>query len=123
MSPVIQIHVDKVVFDETGNVLHLDMVQTFHIFISLFRPAPARLLTRLQLYHDTDSGLYFIKDQTDFYQPEEIANLVIPPLAILINLFKYIAGLFSGFLAWIFHTLFGWWKPGPNSKEMKQKKM
>ncbi|KAG8928834.1 hypothetical protein FRC02_006409 [Tulasnella sp. 418] len=42
MSPVIQIHVDKVVFDETGNVLHLDMVQTFHIFISLFRPAPAR---------------------------------------------------------------------------------
>ena len=42
LSPALSLEVNSISYDEERLVLYLDVVQTFHIFLSPFQPAPAR---------------------------------------------------------------------------------
>ncbi|KAL7416607.1 hypothetical protein BDY24DRAFT_368404 [Mrakia frigida] len=129
MSPVLHLDVKSLDFDEKNLTLYLNITQTFHIFLSPFKPASSksvflfqrcnfvpspeltRLLVRITLIKDPTSKLYLITSQTDFYQPEDVASLVFPPLATVINAFKSFATL--GCMIWcvIFQWTLGWWVP------------
>ncbi|KAH7106071.1 hypothetical protein BKA62DRAFT_688779 [Auriculariales sp. MPI-PUGE-AT-0066] len=74
--------------------MFLDITQTFHLFFSPFSPRPAHLVTKLTLVKE-GGALWFIDKQEDFYQPEDICNLIIPPLASPTLLIKGFASLAS----------------------------
>ncbi|KAL0948346.1 hypothetical protein HGRIS_010932 [Hohenbuehelia grisea] len=109
MSPRLQLEVKSVSENLDENTLLLDVVQTFHIFLSPFKPAPSHLLVRLTLRKEND--LYYISKQEDFYHPDELAALVLPPLSPLIRLALSTAGFISNINAKLFQTL-GFWQTG-----------
>ncbi|KDQ57980.1 hypothetical protein JAAARDRAFT_78444 [Jaapia argillacea MUCL 33604] len=108
MSPKIHIDVNSTFWNPQDKTLVTDSTQVFHIRYSLLAPAPARLLTRIQL-REID-GLYYISKQEDFYHPEDLANLVVPPLAPIVRLILSFAGLASNVNAAVFQIL-GFWRP------------
>ena len=67
-------------------------------------------LVRLRLHKDPDTSLYTIAHQTDFYQPEDITQLILPPLTYAIHLAKRGGAIGSGIAAWAF-KLVGLWSP------------
>nr|GAT52610.1 predicted protein [Mycena chlorophos] len=94
LSPHIDITVNNVVYDETNHILLLDVVQLFHIRLSPFKPAPARLLVRLTLREGPD-GLQYIALQEDFYHTEDFMSLLLPPLTPLVRLALSMTGAAS----------------------------
>ncbi|KAH8111647.1 hypothetical protein DFH11DRAFT_1690301 [Phellopilus nigrolimitatus] len=96
MSPNISAEVESSVYDGQRNVAYLDIVQSFHIFISPFKPKPARLLVKVTLERSQDDGKYYIIQQEDFYQPEDVLHLVLPFLAPPLVYVKHLAGRMCG---------------------------
>ncbi|EJD48242.1 hypothetical protein AURDEDRAFT_113076 [Auricularia subglabra TFB-10046 SS5] len=86
MSPTLKLAVDEVVLDEKTDVAYLQVTQTFHLRWSPLKPAPARLVVKVNLVRD--GGLWYISRQEDFYQPEDLLYLTIPPLAHIVILLK-----------------------------------
>ncbi|KAF9524214.1 hypothetical protein CPB83DRAFT_910092 [Crepidotus variabilis] len=76
LSPQVDIEVESVVFDPSKEVLYLEIIQWFKLGLLPLKPAPARLLTRLQLRKQ--AGLYYIAEQQDFYHTDEFAALLLP---------------------------------------------
>ncbi|KIY44673.1 hypothetical protein FISHEDRAFT_50837, partial [Fistulina hepatica ATCC 64428] len=110
ISPKLESEVKSVIFDSKLNIMDVEIVQQFHIFLSPFSAAPARLLVRLTLSQDAASGLYYIAQQEDFYHTEDFIALILPPLVPLIQLCLYVAALFSIIGAKI-AQVFGIWLP------------
>ncbi|KAG8991761.1 hypothetical protein FRB94_003563 [Tulasnella sp. JGI-2019a] len=111
LSPSIELRVKNVVFDEQAKLLFLDCVQTFHVFVSPMEPTPAHFVVKLELRLDSD-GLYRIIKQTDFYQPEDLANLTLGPfVSSIIGFLKHVATQFCYVGAFSFQTVFCWWNP------------
>ncbi|OAX38231.1 hypothetical protein K503DRAFT_175773 [Rhizopogon vinicolor AM-OR11-026] len=67
MSPQTRSRVLSVIYDETLNVLIVEVVQMFHIRYNPFPPSKARLNVRLTLREV--NGLHYIARQEDFYHP------------------------------------------------------
>lgn len=68
-------------------------------------------MVRLTMTRDDGTGKYYIAQQDDFYQPEDIANLTIARLAPIIYVAKRLGTVASNLSAWSFKNVFGWWKP------------
>jgi len=115
MSPILTLDVESVVYDEAKHVVYLSIAQTFHIFASPFRPTPARLLVRVTLHQKPHDGKYYIAQQEDFYQPEDILYLTLPFLGRPFVLVKKIAAKFCYLNAGIAASLgLGrFWRPDP----------
>ncbi|KAI5116635.1 hypothetical protein M0805_002398 [Coniferiporia weirii] len=107
MSPTIEAEVNSFTYDEHQNVAYLDVVQKFHIFVSPFQPKPARLLVKISLKQSKDNDKYYIVQQEDFYQPEDILYLTLPFLAPPFLVGKRLAGRLCSFNTWVFATLRG----------------
>ncbi|EJD00291.1 uncharacterized protein FOMMEDRAFT_22132 [Fomitiporia mediterranea MF3/22] len=96
MSPKVSLEVESFVYDETQKVAYLNVVQNFHIFLSPFASSPARLLVKVSLRKNPQDGKYYIIQQEDYYQPEDIFRLVLPFLATPIVFVKRLAGRVCG---------------------------
>ncbi|KAG7452038.1 uncharacterized protein BT62DRAFT_881857 [Guyanagaster necrorhizus] len=103
MSPKIDLDVKSIVYDKPQGILILDVVQSFHIRLSPFKPAPSRLVVRLTL-KEVDR-LYYIAFQEDFYHPDDLMSLVVPPLAPLVRLALGAVGAMSNMCATVAHVL------------------
>lgn len=68
------------------------------------------LVVRLTLDRN-EEGKYVIVQQTDFYQPEDIANLIFARLTPLIYVGKRAGSVASNLNTWVFKNIFGWWRP------------
>ncbi|KIY73347.1 hypothetical protein CYLTODRAFT_325107, partial [Cylindrobasidium torrendii FP15055 ss-10] len=68
----------SVLFNREHGVLDLEVIQRFHLRFSPFKAKPARLLVRLTL--QKHAGLHYISMQEDFYHPEDLVSLFLPPL-------------------------------------------
>uniref|UniRef100_D8Q780 SigF-like NTF2-like domain-containing protein n=2 Tax=Schizophyllum commune (strain H4-8 / FGSC 9210) TaxID=578458 RepID=D8Q780_SCHCM len=111
MSPILEAEIIDVVFHPDKNVMYLEGSQKFHIRLSPFAPAPARIIIRLTLQKDQFSGLYYIAQQEDFYHPDDFINLLVPPLAPFIRLALDGAGVVSNICAKVGQVV-GYWRPG-----------
>lgn len=104
MSPVIKIETPSVTYDSEKDELFVECVQQFHIRFSPFQPAPARyveflisrmlrsdlhlrLLVHLKLKRsDTDPFFRVITYHEDFYHPEDLTALLVPPLIPIVRM-------------------------------------
>ncbi|TFK94465.1 hypothetical protein K466DRAFT_535726 [Polyporus arcularius HHB13444] len=91
LSPMIKGNVSSVTYDEEKHIVFLDVTQIFHIRWSPLNPAPARLIIRLKLRltpspSDGSKTVYLIEEQEDFYHPDDIAALLLPPLIPVVRL-------------------------------------
>ncbi|KAK0466226.1 uncharacterized protein EV420DRAFT_816800 [Desarmillaria tabescens] len=103
MSPKVELDVKSVVYDKEQGILILEVVQSFHIRLSPFKPAPSRLVVRLTL-KEVDR-LYYIAFQEDFYHPDDLMSLVVPPLAPLVRLALGAASTMSNMCATVAYVL------------------
>ncbi|KAK0209036.1 hypothetical protein DFS33DRAFT_1242386, partial [Desarmillaria ectypa] len=103
MSPKVELDVKSVVFDKEQGILILEVMQSFHIRLSPFKPAPSRLVVRLTL-KEVDK-LYYIAFQEDFYHPDDLMTLVVPPLAPLVRLALGAVSTVSNMCATVAHVL------------------
>ncbi|KAI9066052.1 hypothetical protein FKP32DRAFT_1623201 [Trametes sanguinea] len=97
LSPLLSVRVTSVTYDEEKHSVFLDVTQTFHIRWSPLNPAPARqvpastmLLVHLTLRpepspEDPSKTIYVIAAHEDFYHPEDLTALLIPPFRPLVN--------------------------------------
>ncbi|KAL1698318.1 hypothetical protein EV121DRAFT_284786 [Schizophyllum commune] len=111
MSPILEAEIIDVVFNSETNVMYLEGSQKFHIRLSPFSPAPARIIIRLTLQKDQFSGLYYIAQQEDFYHPDDLIALLVPPLAPFIRFALDAAGVVSNICAKVGQVV-GYWRPG-----------
>ncbi|KAJ7485143.1 hypothetical protein B0H11DRAFT_2018273 [Mycena galericulata] len=116
LSPHIDITVKSVVYDKENNVILLDVVQLFHIRLSPFKPAPAKLLVRLTLREE--NGLHYIAFQEDFYHPDDFMSLILPPLAPVIRTGLSVTATASDIYAKI-GQLLGFWSIGSGPTESR----
>ncbi|KAJ8488966.1 hypothetical protein ONZ45_g13753 [Pleurotus djamor] len=107
-SPTIELEVQSIIYDKEAGVLILEIEQVFHIWYSPFKPAPAKLTTRVKLREE--NGLHYIYMQEDFYHPEDLMSLLVPPLVPIIHMFLLLAGASCGLFASIARK-FGFWDP------------
>ncbi|KAI0739373.1 hypothetical protein C8Q80DRAFT_1347117 [Daedaleopsis nitida] len=113
MSPVLKVRVNGVTYDKDRHTVYLDATQVFHIRLSPLRPAPARLIVLLKLRPepsptDPSKTLYYIEEQEDFYHPDDLAALVVPPLVPLIRAGLQLATLACRIQARI-GSMLGYW--------------
>ncbi|KAK7683048.1 hypothetical protein QCA50_013720 [Cerrena zonata] len=86
MSPTIKLETRSVTYDSQKDELFVECVQEFHIRFSPFHPAPSRLLVHLKLKRsDTNPSLHVITYHEDFYHPEDLTALILPPLVPIIR--------------------------------------
>ncbi|KAI0755797.1 hypothetical protein C8Q74DRAFT_1305425 [Fomes fomentarius] len=114
MSPTLSVRVNGVTYDKEKNSMFLDVTQTFHIRWSPFNPAPARLVVRLTLRPqasstDPSKTVYVIAEQEDFYHPEDLVALIIPPLIPLVRFLLQVATFACWFWVSVFSRVFGYW--------------
>ncbi|KAJ3544781.1 hypothetical protein NM688_g5702 [Phlebia brevispora] len=109
MSPHLKIEVRGVTYNASKNELFVEVVQEFHIRWNPFPVAPARLMVHLVLRpSDDDPRLYQIALHEDFYQPTDIAALMVPPLIPIVKLLQQFGTVASVINARVF-GLFGFW--------------
>ncbi|TCD66069.1 hypothetical protein EIP91_001878 [Steccherinum ochraceum] len=109
LSPTIQLNVDSITYNSSRAELFLEVTQSFHIRWSPFSPAPARLLVHLVLSPSIDDPkLWVISLQEDFYHPEDLTALVVPPLMPLTRLLLRAGSMASNVNAFVFGKL-GYW--------------
>jgi len=102
MSPTLDLHVESTKYDEQLNIVYVNIVQTFHVWLSPLKPAPSRLLVRVDLKFSPAEGKYYIVQQTDYYQPEDILALTIPFLISPLAFIKCATGWICLLNAWIY---------------------
>ncbi|KZO96634.1 hypothetical protein CALVIDRAFT_598197 [Calocera viscosa TUFC12733] len=117
LSPVVKLQVDSHFYDPDSQTAFVGVTQTFKLWFTPLPGRPAKLLVRLTL--EERSNKHYIIQQEDFYEPEDLAYLVWPPLGFVIRMAKFGASAASNAGAWAVQNTLGWWKPkyGPLHKE------
>ncbi|KAI0668271.1 hypothetical protein C8Q78DRAFT_980794 [Trametes maxima] len=113
LSPMLSVRVTSVTYDKEKNSIFLDVTQTFHIRWSPLKPAPGRLVVHLTLRPspsptDPNKTVYFIASQEDFYHPDDLTALLVPPLVPLVRGALHAATLACRVQAKVFGAL-GYW--------------
>jgi len=111
MSPELSVQVENVVFDEPTLTIFLDVIQTFHIRISPFKPIPSYLFVKIHLTKRHD--LYYISSQENFIHPPDVVALLLPPLVPLFRLLLLVSALACNLFASIAAFL-GFWSTKPH---------
>ncbi|CCL98884.1 uncharacterized protein FIBRA_00891 [Fibroporia radiculosa] len=125
LSPRLIVHVKNVCWDPAREEAWVEVVQAFHIWTSPLPAAEARLFTHLQLRRmpspppaqegDSDAlssdprPLFVIASQEDFYHPEDLMALLVPPLVPLVHILLLLGTWASLLGAWFFGSVLGWW--------------
>ncbi|KAI0051319.1 hypothetical protein FA95DRAFT_1587260 [Auriscalpium vulgare] len=109
ISPHIDLTVNSVSYDEAQSTVYLDITQKFHMRLSPFGPAPARLITLLRLRQE--GGLHYIELQEDFYHPDQFLALLLPPLTLPIRLAMRAGAVVSNLAARTTQVALGVWLP------------
>ncbi|TFK51538.1 hypothetical protein OE88DRAFT_1680384 [Heliocybe sulcata] len=110
LSPKVSITTTSVMYDADQARIIADSTQLFHIRWNILPPAPARLITHIQL-REID-GKHYISLQEDWYHPDDFMNLLVPLITPLIRAGLRAGTVSSNVLASIFQVVFGWWRPG-----------
>jgi len=109
LSPNLTLEIRGVTHNPSSNELFVEVVQNFHIRWSPLPSAPARLIVHLILQpSDINPKLQVIKYQEDFFHPEDVASLIVPPFATIIRLMLRLGGVASNWNARLFGSL-GYW--------------
>ncbi|KAH9850915.1 hypothetical protein C2E23DRAFT_734028 [Lenzites betulinus] len=113
LSPVLSVRVTSVTYDAEKHSAFLDVTQTFHVRWSPFSPAPARLLVHLTLRlspspTDPTKTVYHIAAHEDFYHPDDLVSLIIPPVVPLVRAALHTATFVCRVNAKVFGAL-GYW--------------
>ncbi|KAH6902589.1 hypothetical protein BKA70DRAFT_1567719 [Coprinopsis sp. MPI-PUGE-AT-0042] len=108
LSPKVEVNINNIVYDSQRETLYLDLTQSFKLFFIPFSPAPARLLTWLQLRKI--DNLYYISEQEDFYHTLSFTALLVPGLLPIVTLWLTFAAFFSYWAAMVGQQL-GFWVP------------
>ncbi|KAI0773177.1 hypothetical protein BD413DRAFT_539885 [Trametes elegans] len=113
LSPVLSVRANSVTYDKEKHSVFLDVTQTFHIRWSPLKPAPARLIVHLTLRPepeptDPSKTIYVIASQEDFYHPDDLAALLVPPLIPVVRGALHAATLACKVYARAFGVL-GYW--------------
>jgi len=95
----------RVVYDEEKDILYVEVEQHFHVMFSPFKPAPSKLTIRLTLQEQ--AGLHYIATQEDFYHPEDLTSLILPPLTPVVRLCLNGVGVVSNINARVAGFLLG----------------
>ncbi|KAI6104566.1 hypothetical protein EDD16DRAFT_262160 [Pisolithus croceorrhizus] len=83
ISPGTVATINEFVYDREKKVAFIDISQTFKLRIVPSSTRPSRLITRLKLVeHDK---LLYIKEQEDFFHPDDIMKYVFPPLSPVVT--------------------------------------
>lgn len=111
MSPVLKVDVRNYTYDPAKREAYIEVVQVFHIRYSPFAPHPSRLIVHLKLKPCADNpDLLQIAEHEDFYHPDDLMALVIPPLIPLVHLLLWLGTLGSILGARLFQIVFGYWR-------------
>ncbi|GJE95990.1 hypothetical protein PsYK624_121830 [Phanerochaete sordida] len=111
MSPILKIDVPSYTYDSEKREAYIEVVQVFHIRYSPLAAHPARLIVHLRLKPGADDpNLLQIAEHEDFYHPEDLMALVLPPLIPLVQLLLWFGTIFSLIGARFFQTTLGYWK-------------
>ncbi|KAH8105228.1 hypothetical protein BXZ70DRAFT_887220 [Cristinia sonorae] len=106
LSPEISLEVQSVTYNESKQELFLEVAQRFHIRWSPLQPSPARLIVHIVLTPSVDDPkLFVIALQEDFYHPEDLAALVVPPLIPVVRLLLRAGSMASNVNAFVFGKL------------------
>jgi hypothetical protein len=114
MSPHTDADVRVLAYDESKNLLIIEVVQRFHIVTSPVPPAPSRLVTHITLNQDPHTRLHYIAYQEDFYHPDHFTNLVAPDLAPVVRFALKSSVFFCNLFAPL-GTLFGLFVDSPGA--------
>ncbi|KAG5645303.1 hypothetical protein DXG03_006492 [Asterophora parasitica] len=101
------------VYDEHSHVIILETTQLFRVRFSPFNATPAKYLTRFKL--KKAGTKYVIASQEDFYHPDDLMNLVLPPLAPLVRFALSIISYGSAFAAKSAQVM-GYWRVGASEE-------
>lgn len=83
ISPGTVATINEFVYDKEKKIAFIDISQTFKLRIVPSSPRPSRLITRVKLVeHDK---LLYIKEQEDFFHPDDIMKYIFPPLAPVVT--------------------------------------
>ncbi|KAF8530208.1 hypothetical protein BU17DRAFT_78822 [Hysterangium stoloniferum] len=104
LSPRVEITIQSFVESKAEQKIFLDIVQKLYLF-GFIPGAPAKLVAEFTLV--SKNKKWFVKDQVDYYQPEELAKLTNPLLAKLLDIQKFILTLLIVFLVRFLKI----WKP------------
>ncbi|KIN99182.1 hypothetical protein M404DRAFT_1004860 [Pisolithus tinctorius Marx 270] len=85
MSPGTVATINEFVYDRENKIAYLDVSQTFKLRLVPSPVRPSRLVTRLKLVEQ--DKLLYIKDQEDFFHPDDMMKYAFPSLAPIITLF------------------------------------
>ncbi|GBE85807.1 hypothetical protein SCP_0803290 [Sparassis crispa] len=117
ISPRIDLTVRRVLLDPAHPThLFLQIEQLFHLRWSPLAPAPSHLTVHLTLRPVQEDGgktLYYIESQEDFYHPDDLVALLVPPLAPLVRCALFLAALQSNIGRHI-AAMFGCWSIKPD---------
>ncbi|KAF8063323.1 hypothetical protein FPV67DRAFT_1700596 [Lyophyllum atratum] len=101
ISPDNQVKVTNLAFDQRNNTMFVEISQLSSIRYSPFRPAPSRLRK--------EGKLFIITSQEDFYHPDDLSNLILPPFTPLVRLMLSATGYASAIAAKA-AQVFGYWR-------------
>lgn len=85
ISPGTVAIIDELVYDREKNIVYMDVSQTFHLRLIPVPVRSSRLLIRLRLV-ERDNHFY-IKEQEDFFHPDDLMNCLFPPLSPVVAFF------------------------------------
>ncbi|KAI9706119.1 MAG: hypothetical protein M1836_005525 [Candelina mexicana] len=66
----------EIAYDSKHLILYVSISQVFAIWFIPFFRAPVSLITVLQLYHDPSTEKYYITNQNDLYQVDQMMKFV-----------------------------------------------
>ncbi|EGN97700.1 hypothetical protein SERLA73DRAFT_184505 [Serpula lacrymans var. lacrymans S7.3] len=110
LSPNTRSNIQSILYDRELDLIDLEIVQVFKARFSPFKPAESRFLIRLSMRED--NGLHYIARQENFLQPDDVLNILIPPLAPLLRLGLNAAAIVYNMNARALQAT-GLWKPDP----------
>ncbi|GLB42679.1 hypothetical protein LshimejAT787_1201280 [Lyophyllum shimeji] len=109
LSPKNQMEITNLVFDQRNSTLYLEISHIFHIRFSPFKSAPSRSIARLKLRKE--GKVYVIVAQEEFYHPDDLMNLLAPPLAPVVR-FMMLTTSYASAISAKFAQVFGYWRVG-----------
>ncbi|KAI5115341.1 hypothetical protein M0805_008995 [Coniferiporia weirii] len=122
LSPGTEAEVQSLVYDEDKKVAYIEVVQSVQIFLSPFKTRPMRLTTKLSLKQSQSDGKYYIVQQEDFVQPEDVLYATLPLFVHPLLLVKQFAAQACCFNAAVFSVVRSYIRSGMALVGMRERK-